>query len=235
MIKSVISGIALASAFGFAASPATAATTVLTFTGAICGTGTQACTGSATVSQNYGDGTGVDVSSRGVNVLTNATAQPGVRTYTGPGYGDLSTIAYVYGANQTAIANQAAEFTFAALAGYELRVLGFDAGCYLNRTQCQAINYSLAEIGNLGAPTLGVATPPSGGHSSITFADGYSSSGYVLRFGPDAFNGGITNVAFDVREIGAAVPEPSAWALLILGFGLVGGTMRRTRTKLAFA
>lgn len=35
----------------------------------------------------------------------------------------------------------------------------------------------------------------------------------------------------------AAVPEPSAWALLILGFGLVGSAMRRrkVRTKVAFA
>lgn len=30
---------------------------------------------------------------------------------------------------------------------------------------------------------------------------------------------------------GAVVPEPSAWALLILGFGAVGATMRRSRTQ----
>ena len=31
-------------------------------------------------------------------------------------------------------------------------------------------------------------------------------------------------------ELSGAVPEPSAWALLILGFGLVGGAMRRRAT-----
>ena len=36
--------------------------------------------------------------------------------------------------------------------------------------------------------------------------------------------------------IGGAVPEPSAWALLILGFGAVGaGMRRRTRTSFSFA
>ena len=36
--------------------------------------------------------------------------------------------------------------------------------------------------------------------------------------------------------LAAAVPEPSAWALMILGFGLVGGAMRaRRRTTVAFA
>ena len=36
--------------------------------------------------------------------------------------------------------------------------------------------------------------------------------------------------------LAAVVPEPSAWALLILGFGLVGGAMRqRRKTAIAFA
>lgn len=33
----------------------------------------------------------------------------------------------------------------------------------------------------------------------------------------------------------AGVPEPSAWALMILGFGLVGAAMRSRRTTVAFA
>ena len=32
-----------------------------------------------------------------------------------------------------------------------------------------------------------------------------------------------------------AVPEPATWALLILGFGTVGATMRRRQTRFAFA
>lgn len=34
---------------------------------------------------------------------------------------------------------------------------------------------------------------------------------------------------------GAVVPEPSAWALLILGFGAVGAGMRRRKVSLGYA
>lgn len=49
-----------------------------------------------------------------------------------------------------------------------------------------------------------------------------------------------TNTLTTFAQVGAgfgAVPEPSTWAMLILGFGLVGGTMRRstTKTRIAFA
>ncbi len=38
------------------------------------------------------------------------------------------------------------------------------------------------------------------------------------------------------RFVGTAVPEPSTWAMLIFGFGLVGGAMRsRHRTAIRFA
>lgn len=38
-------------------------------------------------------------------------------------------------------------------------------------------------------------------------------------------------------EVAAAVPEPATWAMLILGFGVIGGTMRgqRKRERIAFA
>ena len=35
--------------------------------------------------------------------------------------------------------------------------------------------------------------------------------------------------------ITSSVPEPATWAMMIAGFGLVGGTMRRRSTKIAFA
>lgn len=38
---------------------------------------------------------------------------------------------------------------------------------------------------------------------------------------------------FIEASTGIAVPEPSSWAMLIAGFGLVGGTMRRRRAALA--
>ena len=36
-------------------------------------------------------------------------------------------------------------------------------------------------------------------------------------------------------DLAAAVPEPAAWALMIVGFGLVGGAMRSRRQSVSFA
>lgn len=41
-----------------------------------------------------------------------------------------------------------------------------------------------------------------------------------------AFPGG------EIRGFASAVPEPGAWGLMILGFGLVGAALRRTRRRL---
>lgn len=52
---------------------------------------------------------------------------------------------------------------------------------------------------------------------------------------------GIPSVAISVGDtvaaapVAGAVPEPATWAMMIAGFGLVGGAMRRRSTKIAFA
>jgi phospholipase/lecithinase/hemolysin len=40
-------------------------------------------------------------------------------------------------------------------------------------------------------------------------------------------------VSFQVADVLGIVPEPSSWAMLIAGFGLIGATMRRKRSALA--
>ena len=42
--------------------------------------------------------------------------------------------------------------------------------------------------------------------------------------------GGPGGYTLNVTQLAAAVPEPGAWALLILGFGAVGAALRRART-----
>ena len=46
---------------------------------------------------------------------------------------------------------------------------------------------------------------------------------------------GIDQVTFTPAAVNAAVPEPTTWAMMIAGFGLVGGAMRRRKTSVAFA
>lgn len=53
----------------------------------------------------------------------------------------------------------------------------------------------------------------------------------TLRFSADpATSQGYYGLALDAVSI-AAVPEPGIWAMMILGFGLIGGTMRSRRRK----
>ena len=77
----------------------------------------------------------------------------------------------------------------------------------------------------------------------------YSSGAYVSAFGVG--NGGgagndfhalADNVTLTTRagSLGydfqqSAVPEPATWAMMVAGFGLVGGAIRRRKTQLTFA
>jgi hypothetical protein len=74
------------------------------------------------------------------------------------------------------------------------------------------------------------------GANAFTFA--YSSPGPAngngQGVGDEAW--GVSNVLL-TAQVGSAVPEPQSWALMIVGFGAVGGTMRyrRRRTTVSFA
>ena len=92
------------------------------------------------------------------------------------------------------------------------------------------------DIGNvlLGSSTLLISANDTMMHTlSVSFA-GIASA----RFGGRApsINGNSVyadNLTFNVGNGG--VPEPSAWALLIIGFGAVGAGLRSRRKAIAFA
>jgi hypothetical protein len=45
----------------------------------------------------------------------------------------------------------------------------------------------------------------------------------------------VISPTFTLISDSVAVPEPGTWALMILGFGGIGGALRNNRRKLAFA
>ncbi|WP_380879079.1 hypothetical protein ACFB49_20220 [Sphingomonas sp. DBB INV C78] len=69
-----------------------------------------------------------------------------------------------------------------------------------------------------------------------------SGSTYTVNFNTGGFSefwfatNNASNDGFRLNSVTvAAVPEPAAWAMMITGFGLVGGAMRQRRTKIVFA
>lgn len=90
-------------------------------------------------------------------------------------------------------------------------------------------------ISDLPAQVSGTYTMP---HSSLT--DALPGGGFVFQnngqsfgqlFGTVWSSFGSNDVAFKASF--GAVPEPATWALMILGFGVVGGAMRRRQSATA--
>jgi Trypsin/PEP-CTERM motif len=100
----------------------------------------------------------------------------------------------------------------------------------------------------VGAREVGIAGGDSGGPGFIN-GKLASINSYGLTFGPNfgdfdtAFNAGWGEfsgyvpvyIHEDFITSAMAVPEPASWAMLIIGFGLTGATMRRRRDVTAAA
>ena len=76
--------------------------------------------------------------------------------------------------------------------------------------------------------------------ATVSLFGGYVTGPHVLsgvgirsiEFVPNGYDFGMDNLTF---EIGAAVPEPATWAMMIIGFGAVGSMVRTSRRRNAFA
>lgn len=75
----------------------------------------------------------------------------------------------------------------------------------------------------------------SGGNTYYGYAEVGGSTLY--RLGYNDTPGGSIATGEDFRELNpsGSVPEPASWAMMITGFGLVGGAARRTRRAVALA
>ena len=77
--------------------------------------------------------------------------------------------------------------------------------------------------------------------ASFAAGDGATQLGVSSLFQADRarIRGSAGDGFYGVGEVqffnNSAVPEPSSWALMIGGFGLLGATLRRTRRSVRFA
>ncbi len=211
-----------------ASAPAAAAVTTLTFSEPVCGaSGDQGCSNYAQIGQGYGDSAGADVQYRSITTATGVTYEPFLKYWSG--YGDLPGVVWG-GAGQSGYTS---EIVIAAAAGYEVSLIGFDFATYLDRSATVPFAITSLSGAAIYTGTVGTGSPT---HAALAINSAYFGDGIRLRWGPDGYDVGLDNIAFDVRVADtAAVPEPASWALMIGGFGLVGGSLRNRRSALRLA
>jgi hypothetical protein len=132
--------------------------------------------------------------------------------------------------------------------------LSFDWGYDFNSGSRNSQATALITIKNVGTGQTVSYDPNFAGNDNTVF-DGNVQNSANLNFaflagvGFNANVDGLYRVTLDVNgmsggpqsfsvdaQLGAGVPEPATWAMMIGGFGLVGGAMRRrTRTSVTFA
>ena len=216
---------AIATATGAAGTaPAHAATTVLTFDPpAACAPA--ACGGRVPISQLYGDQAGVNLSYSvadgfggtpsphgGYIAYTESYKTAGDRGATG----DFRT------------SNDVAQIRFDVTPGSTLTLNSLFAATTFNGT----LNNVEFRIYDLGFNQLSTQTTnlPQFGGNMLTFGNS-STTGLILQFS-NFGSFAIDNLSFSVDAAASgAVPEPATWAMMIGGFGAVGGVMRRVRRR----
>lgn len=87
-------------------------------------------------------------------------------------------------------------------------------------TFCSTVNCAGAGVGGTFLANLAIASPIQANYARI-----FSSAGDGLY--------SIGEAAFYETAPGAAVPEPTTWAMMIGGFGLAGAAVRRRRASAA--
>lgn len=98
---------------------------------------------------------------------------------------------------------------------------GFSISAIVNSVS-QVIYTSGPVSGDYGLNSIGPINFSGGSVSGIKL----SSNGYV----GNAFHN-FSNQSFTLSSVNNAVPEPATWALLLVGFGFVGGAMRTRRKQ----
>lgn len=124
---------------------------------------------------------------------------------------------------------------------------GFDTGFSFFYTSSTAATVNVFDGINGTGTLLGSLnlmaqhTQNCGGDPSGTFCNftavGVSFAGIArsIDFGGTANQTGFDNITFGSATPGNAIPEPATWAMMIGGFGLVGGAMRRRASRIVFA
>lgn len=132
------------------------------------------------------------------------------------GTADYGTVYNADPAGATLFENTPGE-TITATAGASFTLNSFDLADAYNTGAASVIPFTYTDGGGVHSTTLTLDSTP--GLQTFTF--GYTGvTSFSLQQDYPYFQ--LDNVVFN-----AGVPEPAAWALMLVGVGLVGGAMRR--------
>jgi hypothetical protein len=196
--------LAALAAIGLSATSAGAAT--VNFANATCGGG-GACANSDPIDPNYGSTAKVAVSYDSDISHSNPLDQ--LRWWDSE-YGDLASVGYGAAGGEPAI-------ILTPLHGAVVTLDSFDLAAFPNYTTPLTLESQVTILeGSTVVFSSGSISVSNVGH--MHFAGPYSSSQSItIEWGPDGFDVGVNNVAFNA-EGGNTVPEPSTWVMMIAGF-----------------
>ena len=118
---------------------------------------------------------------------------------------------------------------------------GFDTGFSFFYTSSTAASVSvwsgfdgtgilLGTINLVAQYADGCVGDPTGGYCNFTNAGvAFSGIAHSINFGGTAGQTGYDNITFGSAVAQGGVPEPASWALMLGGFGAIGGAMRSRR------
>ena len=123
-------------------------------------------------------------------------------------------------------------------------VLGGGTATFTLPTAASAFGFLLGSLDTYNTLTINFLGGGSVTYTGSQITEGQGSDGYLTldytalnrRVASATFGSTQNSFEFDDLSFGGVVPEPTTWALLILGFGVIGGAMRRrTNASVAFA
>lgn len=166
--------------------------------------------------ESVAPGTMIGANAYAVNMSTNLTFRPA--------YGSTGNFGAVLDGGSYSIAfgpTSMFSFVLGSLDTFNFLTLGFADGT--------SQTYQGGQITNDASYNSGSRTDvDTNGRVTYTVNSGPLISSATFRS-----SGGNS---FEFDNLAAAVPEPAMWGMMILGFGLVGGALRRrTSTKVSFA